>query len=88
LQDFMNGSHRFQVNDFEPDPEVGVMLRDGVHFVNVYYFVSIPPELAKLASALKADLSLNLPRGGGPVARCSALNGMTHLGMPEIVRAG
>jgi hypothetical protein len=55
LQDFMKGSHRFEINDFEPDPEASAILREGDNFVNVYYSVSVPPTLAKLVAALQTN---------------------------------
>lgn len=56
LQDFRTGSHRFQINDFpEGDPEARELLRDGVHTIQVYFQVNVPPSLEKLASALSAS---------------------------------
>jgi len=54
LQDFATGEHRFQVGEFEPDPEAGAILEEGVNGVNVYYTVTVPPQLSKLTAMLQA----------------------------------
>jgi hypothetical protein len=59
LQDFTKGSHRFQINEFDPDPEAGAVLQDGVNFIDVYYSVNVPPPLEKLTTALQSPT----PRG-------------------------
>lgn len=54
LQDFAKGEHRFEVGEFEPDPEAGTILQEGVNGVNVYYTVTVPPQLNKLTAMLQA----------------------------------
>lgn len=54
LQDFAQGEHRFEVSEFDPDPEAGAILEEGVNGVNVYYSVTVPPQLSKLTAMLQA----------------------------------
>ncbi len=55
LQDFAKGEHRFAVEEFERDPEAAMILQEGEHSVNVYYSVTVPPQLSKLTAKLEAD---------------------------------
>jgi hypothetical protein len=57
LQDFIDGSHRFQLNDFDPAPDILEVLRGGDHHINVYFSVSVPPQLTKLTAALQPETS-------------------------------
>jgi hypothetical protein len=54
LQDFATGEHRFEVGEFDPDPEAGAILEEGVNGVNVYYTVTVPPQLNKLTAMLQS----------------------------------
>jgi hypothetical protein len=54
LQDFATGGHRFEVGEFDPDPEAGAILQEGVNGVNVYYSVTVPPQLTKLTAMLQS----------------------------------
>ena len=54
LQDFAKGEHRFEVGDFDPDPEAGAILQEGVDGINVYYSVTVPPQLTKLTAMLQS----------------------------------
>ncbi|MGE0826419.1 MAG: type VI secretion protein IcmF/TssM N-terminal domain-containing protein [Candidatus Binatia bacterium] len=67
LRDFANGSHRFDINDFDPDPEAGAVLQDGVNFVNVHYTLSVPPALAKLTSALESNTPRDSSSAASPI---------------------
>lgn len=69
LRDFTEGVHRFELTEFDPDPEVGAVLQDGTNFVNVYYVVSVPPPLAKFTAALEAS-----PPRKTPLADASPLS--------------
>ena len=66
LRDFTEGTHRFEITEFDPDPEIGAILQEGTNFVNVYYVVSVPPPLAKLTAALEADPSRKTPPDASP----------------------
>lgn len=57
LQDFIDGSQRFQLNDFDPAPDILDVLRGVDYHVNVYFSVSVPPQLTKLTSALQPETS-------------------------------
>jgi type VI secretion system protein ImpL len=54
LQDFAKGEHRFQLSEFDPDPEAGAILQEDINSVNVYYSVTVPPQLNKLTAMLQS----------------------------------
>lgn len=58
LQDFLDGSHRFQLNDFDPAPDLMEVLRGRDYRINVYFSVNVPPQLTKLTAELRTETSL------------------------------
>jgi hypothetical protein len=61
LQDFAKGEHRFQLSEFDPDPEAGAILQEDINSINVYYSVTVPPQLSKLTAMLQSITPPNEP---------------------------
>jgi len=61
LQDFATGEHRFQLSEFDPDPEAGAILQEDINSINVYYSVTVPPQLSKLTAMLQSITPPNEP---------------------------
>jgi type VI secretion system protein ImpL len=53
FQDFLTGVHRFQMDDFEPNPQITALLQDSVNYITVYYSLTIRPPLDKFIAALQ-----------------------------------